>query len=351
MKRVDVTLPHNSYSIWIGPDMIEAAAKAVGQRACPAVAVVSDKTVWALHGQTLTDALRHAGVDFTPVIVAPGEGSKSLSVLAHLYQCFADAHVGRDGLVVAFGGGVVGDLAGFAAATWMRGVPYMQLPTTLLSQIDSSVGGKTAINLDSGKNLAGAFYQPCLVAADTGLLQTLPARELRCGLAEMIKYGAIFSCALFDRCGAPMAGDVLPDMIQLCCQLKSQTVQADEKDRGQRMLLNFGHTFGHAIEKLGGFETHNHGEAVAVGMMLASAFGEKIGFTKAGCRSQLSDVLHAQGLPTQSPYGAAELLEAMGADKKSRKGGVDLILLRDIGQAEAVWHAMGDIEAVLKDVV
>lgn len=351
MMKTQVTLPQNSYEIWIGHGLLGTIPAWITEQGYRQLALVCDKTVWALHGEKMRQALSQTSADFTLIPVPPGEDSKSIQGLGQLYGRFAEINLDRHGLVVAFGGGVIGDLAGFAAATWMRGVDYIQVPTTLLAQVDSSVGGKTAVNLPAGKNLVGAFYQPRLVVADTAMLDTLPKRELCCGLAEMIKYGAIFSRQLFEALSVPLDIGQLPPHIKTCCELKSQTVQADERDTGQRMLLNFGHSFGHAIEKLGGYFRHNHGEAVAIGMLIATKFGEQSGFTKAGCSTRLHEVLAAQGLPTECPYPAGQLFEAMTLDKKGRSGGLDLILLRDIGKAEIVWHPTAQIQSLLAEVL
>lgn len=351
MIKTQVALPQNSYEIWIGrglPDAMAAWITGLGYRQ---LALVCDETVWTLHGDKMLRALTQAAVDFTLIPVPPGEESKSLQGLEEIYRRFAEMNLDRHGLVMAFGGGVVGDLAGFAAATWMRGVDYIQVPTTLLAQVDSSVGGKTAVNLPAGKNLVGAFYQPRLVVADTLMLETLPPRELRCGMAEMIKYGAIFFQKLFEDLSVSIDIGGLPPLIKACCELKSRTVQADERDTGQRMLLNFGHSFGHAVEKLGGYARHNHGEAVAIGMVIAAKFGELSGFTRPGCSTQLRDTLATQGLPTECPYPARQLFEAMALDKKGRDGGLELILLRDIGHAEIAWHPMAQIQTLLMEVL
>lgn len=334
MKTVRVALPGREYDILIGGGLLEQA----GERIKPlangnGIAVVSDENVWRLHGETFEKSMRSAGLSFEKIIMQPGEGSKTLEGLAKVYDCFADAGLNRNGLVVAFGGGVIGDLAGFAAATWMRGVSYMQIPTTLLAQVDSSVGGKTAVDLPSGKNLAGAFHQPKLVIADTTVLETLPPREFACGMAEVIKYGAIFSEELFESLEQPLDKAHIPEIVEQCCILKRETVENDELDTGQRMLLNFGHTFGHAIESLGGFSRFNHGEGISIGMILAAKAGEQAGITPQGCNERLAKVLKLHSLPTESPYPVSQLVPGMLLDKKSRSGGVDLILLRQIGEA------------------
>lgn len=349
-RCVRVELPAGGYDILIGDGLLATAGSRLAALCKGRLAVVSDETVWALHGAALATALDAAGLGWAPILLPPGEGSKTLASLEQLLGRFAAAGLDRQGLVAAFGGGVVGDLAGFAAASWMRGVDYVQLPTTLLAQVDSSVGGKTGVNLAAGKNLAGAFHQPRLVLADTALLSTLPPREQHCGMAEMIKYGALFSEELFVQLAGPRLARPMAALVEACCAWKAEMVRADEKEAGRRMLLNFGHSFGHAIEKLGAYTRHNHGEAVAMGMVLAARFGQRTGFTRQGCASRLEQALAARGLPTACPYGPAELFEAMGLDKKSRDGGLNLILLRDIGQGQVQWQPMETIKTILTEV-
>ena len=353
MKKVMVPLGDRSYDILIGPHLLTETLFNALQESYGKVIVVSDETVWQLHGTDLESSLNAARITFNTVLVPAGEKSKSLSELEKILNFFAGNGLGRDGLVIAFGGGVIGDLAGFAASIWMRGVRYIQIPTTLLAMVDSSVGGKTAVNLNAGKNLVGTFWQPSLVIADTSLLKTLPEREWRCGLSEMIKYGALFSPSLFEELASMENTDRLPELIEICCYLKSDTVQADERDNGQRMLLNYGHTFGHAVEKLGDFEQFNHGEAVAIGMMLAATVGERIGITKleSNCKSQLEKVLTAHGLPINCPFSANEMLQAMMMDKKAHDGGIELILLEDIGKASIVWKSAAELQALLIEVL
>jgi 3-dehydroquinate synthase len=265
VKTLTVGLSGNSYDILIGDglldnlgEMLKPLCAPVGPAAAEPVtttgpiAVVTDENVWELHGSRFASSLSGAGVDFEPIVLPSGERNKSLLGLSSLYEAFARLPLARDGLVVAFGGGVTGDLCGFAAATWMRGVRFVQVPTTLLAQVDSSVGGKTAINLPQGKNLVGAFYQPKLVVIDPQTLDTLPDREMRSGMAEVIKYGAIRSSSLFETLAKKIGPEDLSDVIYECCSIKSEIVARDERDFGERMLLSFGHTLGHAIEKQSG---------------------------------------------------------------------------------------------------
>ncbi|MDR0570294.1 MAG: 3-dehydroquinate synthase [Clostridiales Family XIII bacterium] len=306
------------------------------------IAVVSDANVWALYGARLTAAMESAGLGFFSVVLEPGERAKSLEGLRLVYDAFGRGKLRRDGLALAFGGGVVGDLCGFAAATWNRGVDFVQLPTTLLAQVDSGIGGKTAINVEAGKNLVGAFYQPRLAVMDTGLQDALPAREYRCGMAEVIKYGAIRSEALLGKLAGAASGGgaaerlepaLMAEVVRECCDIKKGIVERDEFDRGERMLLNFGHSFGHAIERAGSYERHNHGEAVAMGMVMAARLGEDKGMTEPGTERALREILASKGLEADCGYGAEELLPHMEMDKKRGGAGLRLVLLRRLGDA------------------
>jgi 3-dehydroquinate synthase len=348
-----VALREGAYDICIGEGLLGDFGDLIRERlgkpgACDA-ALVTDSNVWERYAAPAAAALARAGIAFRPVVLAPGEANKSLRGLEGLYKAFADMRLRRDGLVLAFGGGVIGDLAGFAAATWMRGVRLVQLPTTLLAQVDSSVGGKTAVNTDAGKNLVGAFYQPALVLTDIALLADLPPREFRCGMAEVIKYGAIRSRRLLESLTAApvLSGLALRDCVGECCAIKAGIVERDAFDTGERMLLNFGHSFGHAIEKLGGFYRYNHGEAVAMGMVLAAEAGERAGLTAPGGAETLRKALAAQGLETECPYAPAELLPHMTLDKKNSGDALRLVLLCAPGEAFVRSFDADELRAVL----
>jgi 3-dehydroquinate synthase len=338
MKKLHVPLGERSYDLLIGDGILSEPLTAATKFASVAerVALVCDETVWGLYGQPVSDSLRVAGLSSEPILVPPGEGSKSIARLSYLYERFAEMGLTRGGLVVALGGGVTGDLAGFAAATWMRGVNLVQIPTTLLAQVDSSVGGKTAIDIGAGKNLVGSFHQPRLVVIDPETLKTLPPREYAAGMAEVIKYGAIASPSLFEKLELRQLelkppGDDIADIICECCRIKRDVVAEDEFDTGRRMMLNFGHTFGHAIETKYGYNKYNHGEAVAGGMRLAARVGEALGVTEAGTEERLSRLLSRYGLDVRE--GADGLLSIMKRDKKAAGSGVNLVLLKNIGEA------------------
>jgi len=329
MKTLTVELPDSrSYPIYIGGGILSRAGELLRRHTKSDRAfVVSDENVWPLYGEAL---LKSLDMPSKHLVLPPGERSKSPAALERIWNALAAAGHRRGDAVIALGGGVVGDVAGFAAATYMRGVPLVQIPTTLLAQVDSSVGGKTAVNLGAGKNLAGAFYQPSLVLSDTNLLRTLPARELASCMAEVIKHAALFDAALLER--LTTAGTITDEIILHNCELKRDVVAADEEDRGGRMLLNFGHTFGHAVEKAGNFEARTHGEAVAIGMVLAAKAGEALGVTRPGVADRLVKVLSLHGLPTALPYSWEIIAAGMLGDKKNTGEKITLILLEDFGK-------------------
>jgi 3-dehydroquinate synthase len=353
VRSVTVDLPGGAYEIRIGDGLLAelgAMLPPFCDEGCPVV-VVTDENVWARYRAPFAASLAAAGVAFVPAVFPPGEANKSLEGLGRLYDVFAEAGLPRGGLVVAFGGGVIGDLAGFAAATWMRGVRLVQVPTTLLAQVDSGVGGKTAVNHAHGKNLIGAFHQPRMVVIDPETLRTLPAREVRGGMAEVIKYGAIRSKSLFDKLDRDMNPAALPgiieEIIEACCRIKSGIVARDERDFGERALLNFGHTFGHAIERRHGFGHYTHGEAVAFGMVIAARLGERLALTRPGTADALCRLLARHRLEPNYPETPDTLTPHMESDKKSGGGGVRLVLLRQIGEAFTRETRFADIRAAL----
>ena len=301
--------------------------------------IVTDAHVAPLCLQRATSSLRGKGFDVATKIFPAGESAKSAENLLALWHAFHAATITRADAVVALGGGVIGDLAGFAAATWLRGCPLVQVPTTLLAQVDSSIGGKTGIDLPFGKNLAGAFHQPALTLIDPALLATLPARERANGMAEVIKYACIADPALLD------ATD-LDTIIPRCVAIKRAIVERDERDTGERMILNFGHTFGHAIEKCSGYKTP-HGFAVAMGMVLACRVGERHGLTPCGTADTLATRLRERGLPVETEHAVGELLDALRSDKKNFAGKIHFILLEKIGRAVIVPFAPGELRGLL----
>src|SRR5690606_33278851 len=293
-----------------------------------------------------------AGARVVPVLVEDGEQAKRWQSVDQVCDALLAARLGRDGLVIALGGGVVGDLAGFVAAVYQRGVPFVQVPTTLLAQVDSSVGGKTAINHARGKNMIGAFHQPLAVVSDVSTLDTLPDRELRAGLAEVIKHAAALDRAFFDwleehieRLGR-RDGEALAQAIRRCCELKAEVVAADERESGRRALLNFGHTFGHAIEAATGYGAWLHGEAVAAGMVMAAELSRRLGLLGAEEVARLTELVRRAGLPVTGPAIAAERLrEHMATDKKAEQGRLRFVVLEGLG----ISSLRGGIDARLVD--
>lgn len=336
MSIIRVNLGAKSYNIEIAAGLLDTAGEKIrsiskAQRA----AVISDSNVDALYGERLQAALAGSGFKVTRIVFPAGEKSKSLTELARIYDRLAEAGITRSDLVVALGGGVTGDLGGFAAATFLRGVDYVQIPTSLLAQIDSSVGGKVAVDLPAGKNLVGNFYQPKLVLIDTMLLKTLPVRFLHDGLAEAIKYGCIRDRALFEKIAAMRDDDELLEniggIVERCCAIKAEIVEYDEFDTGERMVLNFGHTIGHAVEKCSNYESFTHGEAVGIGMLLLTRQTERLGLTESGTAAAIYDVLKKYNLPVDADYGNEELLKAAGMDKKKSGSSITLVILKNIG--------------------
>jgi len=299
--------------------------------------IITDGNVERLYGEKLYKGIEGSGVDCRLIAVAPGEKSKSLETLSSLYDAFSSFAINRGDVIIALGGGVVGDLAGFAAATYLRGIAYIQVPTTLLAQVDSSVGGKTAIDLPGGKNLVGAFYQPEKVFIDTTFLDTLEDRYLRDGMAEVIKYGCIKDGKLFERLMA--YEDIeecikdIDELVHACCSIKKSVVERDEKDRGERMLLNFGHTLGHAVEQYFNYGKYTHGEAVAIGMAEITRRSEAAGITQKGSADAIERLLRKYRLPYMLPVDKGLLLDAMKLDKKNIGGSIGLVLLKKPGNA------------------
>jgi 3-dehydroquinate synthase len=334
------------YRIAIGPGLLDdGAALAASLRGRDAF-VVSDGHVAPLYAERVAAALREARPDLRlgQHVLAPGEEEKTLDNFARVVDALARAGMRRDATLFALGGGVVGDLAGFAAACWMRGIDCVQLPTTLLAMVDSSVGGKTAVDLPQGKNLVGAFHPPRAVLADTSTLRTLPPRELRAGLAEVVKYGAIADAPFLDWIDAhadallAMDDTALAEAIARSCAHKAAIVARDPFEHGDRALLNFGHTFGHAIETEQGYGALNHGEAVAVGMVLAARLSERLGLSRSGDTARLHALLARLGLPVELPAGLdpAALLVHMRLDKKAQGDGLRFIVWDGAGRARVL---------------
>ncbi len=346
-QTVTVGLGDRAYEVRIGSGLLAQA----GRHIRPLLkrgrtAIISDETVWRLHGAALAAALSAEGINATPVLVPAGEGSKSFEMLARVSDDLLALELDRGDLIVAFGGGVVGDLAGFAAAIYKRGIDFVQIPTTLLAQVDSSVGGKTAIDTPRGKNLIGAFHQPRLVLADLDVLSSLPAREIRAGYAEIIKYGLLGDVDFFAWLEAhgsdviALAPEPLAHAVRRSVEMKAQIVAEDEREGGRRALLNLGHTFGHALEAESGYgDDLLHGEAVAIGMAQAFRFSAGQALCSPQDAARAEAAIAAVGLPVRMdalpghPFEGEKLLAHMGQDKKAEGGRLTFILPRALGDA------------------
>ncbi|WP_051258850.1 3-dehydroquinate synthase [Chitinibacter tainanensis] len=337
---VPVDIAHAPYNIHIGRGLLAQAELIVAQLAQPRVAIVSNETVAPLYLPQLKQVLEAKGVTVQAIILPDGEQYKTWESLNQIMDALLTERAERKTTLIALGGGVIGDMTGFAAAIYQRGIPFIQIPTTLLAQVDSSVGGKTAINHPLGKNMIGAFYQPKLVLADLDTLSTLPDREFSAGMAEVIKYAFIDDPEFLLWLEANIQGvmarqdDLLAYAIERCCLNKARIVAADEKETGQRALLNLGHTFGHAIEAGLGYGAWLHGEAVAAGMVLAAHASQALGQLAAADVARVTNLLLAAGLPVVAPdLGAARYKALMAQDKKVDAGKIKFILLRQLGEA------------------
>ena len=355
---LQVDLGDRSYPITIGHALLSGSNLVSRHVRGTRVAVVTNTIVGPLYLDKLVRLLTEAGKQVTTIVLPDGEEEKNWSSLMRIFDVLLAEKCDRKTTLVALGGGVIGDMTGFAAATYMRGVPFIQIPTTLLAQVDSSVGGKTGINHPLGKNMIGAFYQPQAVIADTATLDTLPPRELSAGLAEIIKHGAIIDAAFFDwieaNIGKLMARDsaALAYAIQRSCEIKADVVRQDEREGGLRAILNFGHTFGHAIEAGMGYGEWLHGEAVGCGMVMAADLSHRLGFIDAATRSRMTALVQAAGLPVVAPdLGTERWLELMQVDKKNEGGQIKFILLKPLGTPVIMPVPQDALLATLKTCV
>jgi 3-dehydroquinate synthase len=349
MRRLNLELAERSYPILIDGGLLSRVEEVLPFLRTPRIALISNTTVAPLYMDGLVQALEKVGVGVTPIILPDGEAYKTWESLNLIYEILLLTRCDRSTTIVALGGGVIGDLAGFAAATYQRGVPFIQIPTTLLSQVDSSVGGKTGINHPRGKNMVGAFWQPKLVLADTDTLKTLPDRELSAGMAEVIKYGLIRDLPFLNWLEANMDGlmardgELLAYAIERSCINKAEVVAADEYEtakEGGRALLNLGHTFGHAIETGMGYGEWLHGEAVAAGTMMAVELSRRLGWLSVADTGRVRTLLLRAGLPVKgADLGAARYLELMSHDKKVISGSLRLVLLKSLGDAVTLADA------------
>ncbi len=332
MNRINVAHSGGNYNIYVGEDILaDALNEILPGKEHDRIFIVSDSNVNRLWMTHFTSQLAKCGREPAGIFVFPaGETSKTLGTVSDMYAAFAEAKLTRSSLVIALGGGVTGDMAGFAAATYLRGIDIIQVPTTLLSQIDSSIGGKTGVDLAVGKNLVGAFHQPTAVIADSRFLETLPKRYTDDGMGEAIKYGCIADAELFNAIADRTIDRA--DMVYRCMKIKAHVVEEDEFESGLRMILNYGHTLGHAVEKLGGFTRFSHGESVGIGMLYAARIGAALGYD-ASLESKIRASLEAWGLPTDMDYPTDELISVVGADKKRRGNEISFVLLKELGKA------------------
>ncbi len=341
-KVYRVELGPRSYDIHIESGSLAHIGEAMGtlfadERRC---LIVSNETIAPLYMAQVCESLQRQGWQYRQCILPDGEQFKTLDVWSRVLDALMEARLSRNEPVIALGGGVIGDMVGFAAACYRRGIPFIQIPTTLLAQVDSSVGGKTAINHIHGKNMIGAFYQPRLVWIDPEVLRTLEPRQVQAGMAEVIKYGMIRDAAFFDwlqahvAAGLELDAQIIADMIFTSCRHKAEIVMADETEMGQRALLNLGHTFGHAIEAMTQYRRYLHGEAVAIGMLMAARLSAQLGYARPEVEQALLGCLKCARLPVEVPrFTAEQWLDAMGHDKKNIGTTIRFILLHDIGSA------------------
>lgn len=325
------------YDIFIQRNILEHCGEIV-RKLSPAqkVAVITDSNVAPLYKWRVLNALCESGLTATAYVFPAGEQSKNLNTIAEMYNFLAEFKMTRRDIIVALGGGVTGDMAGFAAATYLRGIDFIQIPTSLLAQVDSSVGGKTGVDIAQGKNLVGAFYQPKAVLIDPDALSTLPDKFICDGMAEVIKYGCIKDEGFFEwleRENACESPENVEYMIERCVTIKRDVVSRDEREAGERMLLNFGHTLGHAIEKLCGFSGITHGMAVAIGMVMIAGAGEKNGITSKGTADRIAAVCKKYGLPTSGDLPLSKIADAAQSDKKTSGSFINLVLLDKIGSS------------------
>ena len=339
LDTITVGLGERSYKIYFGRKVLtEIGPLCRGLQSGNNVAVVTNPVVGTIYLETVKLALTDAGFSVYVIEIPDGEEYKCLETLNRIYDRLIEFGFDRRSFLVALGGGVVGDITGFAAATYLRGIPFVQVPTSLLAQVDSSVGGKTGVNHEKGKNLIGAFYQPSIVLIDTATLVTLTEREYLSGLAEIAKYGVVLNRNLFDFMEVNVDkllnrdGECLLKAIKISCSIKASIVEKDEKEAGLRAVLNYGHTIGHAVETLTGYKKYTHGEAIAIGMAQAAKFSEALGFSLRADTERILDLLQALHLPIEIPYFTpAAYLDALSHDKKARDGGINFVFNKGIG--------------------
>lgn len=336
MKTLEVDLGVNSYDILIGKGLIDEIGlhiNSVGGK----VFIITDSNVAPLYLDRVSNSIKKRGFSVASIVLNAGESTKVFNTMPRIFSSMLAFKITRSDLVITLGGGVVGDLGGFVAATYLRGVDFVQVPTSLLAQVDSSVGGKVAVDLPEGKNLVGAFYQPKKVIIDTDTLKTLTDKYYKDGMAEVIKYGCIKDKNLFEKLENIQSReelfDNIDDIVYTCCNIKRKVVEVDEKDTGERILLNFGHTYGHAVEKAYNFSGYSHGEAVAIGMYYITCISERLGQTEKGTAERIKNILVNYGLPFECELTESSLINLIGNDKKNFGNTLKVVLLEKIGKA------------------
>ncbi|WP_429162770.1 3-dehydroquinate synthase [Desulfitispora alkaliphila] len=350
---LEVNIEGGSYKINIGNGILPMIEEVLncnlrGNK----VAVITDSNVMELHGKKFAEALEGSKYQIHYLIMEPGEKSKSMENYEYICEQLLELGLDREDLIISFGGGVIGDLGGFVASTYLRGIPYIQVPTTLLSQVDSSVGGKVAINLQGGKNIIGSFYHPIAVIMDTGLLNTLSNRVFRDGIGEIIKYGCISSSPLFQQLesirGREQFMDSIEQIVYMCCKIKRDIVQEDENENYLRKVLNFGHTLGHAVERHYNFNEYSHGEVVALGMWAITGNTEKMGITQPGTSDRLKSLLIKYGLPVEMDKPISDKIISLAEkDKKSSGECIYLVVIKEIGNAEIIKVGKEELKSYL----
>jgi len=344
MQRLNIDLGERSYDILLGPELLAKVGESLSQVLQPSrIVLITHPFLLQLYGDKILFGFKDQGWTVDVIEVPEGETSKTLKQAELIYDKLLELKCDRKSVLVALGGGVIGDLVGFVAATYQRGIPFVQVPTTLLSQVDSSVGGKTAVNHPKGKNMVGAFYQPCLVTADLDTLQSLPKNEFRAGLAEVIKYGVIYDASLFEYLEKNtekilrLDKECLAHIIKTSCAIKAQVVEKDERESHYRMILNFGHTLGHAIEALTKYSQFIHGEAVAIGMVYAAKLSQQLGKCPEEIPKRIMELVKKCGLPVDLPdLDPQAIVESLYHDKKTMNNKIKFILVKKIGEIEIV---------------
>lgn len=340
MQKIRVELGERSYNIMIGSGILKDVGRIFDKfEFSSKAALISNPTVYDLYGKTVSESLRASGYDLTEVLLPDGEEYKSLASTEEIYEALLKAKLDRKSALIALGGGVIGDITGFAAATYMRGIDFIQIPTTLLAQVDSSVGGKTGVNHPLGKNMIGAFWQPRLVWVDTATLETLPRREFLSGFGEVIKYCVIWDEDFFAYLEANrdkvlrLDKEALTHIIRRSCEIKSEVVSKDERESGLRAILNYGHTIGHAVETVTGYKKYLHGEAVAIGMHMEARLSQKLGLIENNTVARIKALIDSYGLPTEMPADIQinDLIEKMWIDKKTVGGKMHFVLPEEVG--------------------